>query len=176
MAAAPGAAIEIELSAADFRDISLTSPPAPAPTPFPDALLAEGPGRMSVAALARKVGLRTALAVTFAAGAVLAIVDAQRYSVPPRPADIPIAHVSDPGANVISNVPPTQDAPLVRFANPFDRTEVFEFPPGTSRAQARSAVAALLRERARERIAAGQDRTPARQTRPAKPPTRVAAR
>ena len=51
--------------------------------------------------------------------------------------------------------PPTNSAPL-RFANPFDRKEVFEFPPGTSRAAARDAVAELLYERAQDRrVSAG---------------------
>jgi hypothetical protein len=35
--------------------------------------------------------------------------------------------------------------------NPFDKKEVFEFPPGTSQADARDAVAQLLAERARDR-------------------------
>ena len=39
----------------------------------------------------------------------------------------------------------------VRFTNPFDNSEVFEFPPGTSPAEARDAVAALLMKRAQER-------------------------
>ncbi len=43
------------------------------------------------------------------------------------------------------------DATPVRFVNPFDRKEVFEFSPGTSEADARQAVAELLSERARER-------------------------
>ena len=42
------------------------------------------------------------------------------------------------------------DSP-VRFSNPFDGSEVFEFPAGTSDEQARQSVAALLLERARER-------------------------
>jgi hypothetical protein len=39
----------------------------------------------------------------------------------------------------------------VRFKNPFDAGEIFEFPPGTSQAEARAAVAATLLERARQR-------------------------
>ena len=35
--------------------------------------------------------------------------------------------------------------------NPFDRTEVFEFPAGTSKAASREKVAALLLQRARAR-------------------------
>lgn len=45
---------------------------------------------------------------------------------------------------------PGQDEP-VRFANPFDAAEVFEFPPGTTEAEARDAVAAVLKERAMSR-------------------------
>jgi len=41
----------------------------------------------------------------------------------------------------------------VRFANPFDAVEVFEFPPGTSREHAREAVAQFLIDRARSRHA-----------------------
>jgi len=43
-----------------------------------------------------------------------------------------------------------QEAPL-RFANPFDPSEVFEFPAGTSEDVARQQVADTLLERARER-------------------------
>jgi len=46
------------------------------------------------------------------------------------------------------------DSP-VRFGNPFDASEVFEFPPGTSVDQARQSVAAMLLQRARDRQAAG---------------------
>lgn len=42
------------------------------------------------------------------------------------------------------------DSP-VRFSNPFDASEVFEFPPGTSDEQARQSVAAILVQRARDR-------------------------
>jgi hypothetical protein len=43
----------------------------------------------------------------------------------------------------------------VKFVNPFDPTEVFEFPPGTSQATARDAVAELLLNRARHRLESG---------------------
>jgi hypothetical protein len=39
----------------------------------------------------------------------------------------------------------------VHFKNPFDRSEVFDFPPGTSEAEARDAVAKVLFERAQSR-------------------------
>jgi hypothetical protein len=53
------------------------------------------------------------------------------------------------------------DSP-VRFSNPFDASEVFEFPPGTSDEQARQSVAAILRQRARDRhVAEGVGNRPA---------------
>lgn len=45
----------------------------------------------------------------------------------------------------------TQAAP-VRITNSFDKSEVFEFPPGTSESDARAAVADLLLKRAIERM------------------------
>lgn len=45
-----------------------------------------------------------------------------------------------------------KDSP-VRFANPFDATEDFEFPAGTSEAEAREAIAGFLIERAMNRQA-----------------------
>jgi hypothetical protein len=42
-------------------------------------------------------------------------------------------------------------APPVRIVNSFDKTEVFEFPAGTSKADARAAVADILMKRALER-------------------------
>ena len=40
----------------------------------------------------------------------------------------------------------------VRIANPFDTTEVFEFPAGTTDAESRAKVAALLIHRAQNRL------------------------
>lgn len=39
----------------------------------------------------------------------------------------------------------------MRLTNPFDASEVFEFPPGTSEAEARDSVGRMLIERAMER-------------------------
>ncbi len=46
---------------------------------------------------------------------------------------------------------PHQSSPSIRVTNPFDSSEVFEFPPGTSRAEAHQFVANLLLQRARDR-------------------------
>ena len=51
-------------------------------------------------------------------------------------------------------LPSLQSAPLdqpLRVANPFDASEVFEFPAGTSEADAHEAVAGFLIERATRR-------------------------
>ena len=45
----------------------------------------------------------------------------------------------------------TPPRPAVKFRNPFDASEVFEFPPGTTRMEARHAVRETLLQRARER-------------------------
>jgi hypothetical protein len=47
---------------------------------------------------------------------------------------------------------PSADSDAMLIKNPFDRTEAFEFPPGTSKAEAREAVAKLLMERAHDRL------------------------
>jgi hypothetical protein len=49
------------------------------------------------------------------------------------------------------------DSPA-RFSNPFDASEVFEFPPGTSDEQARQSVATILLQRARDRQVAAAEK------------------
>jgi hypothetical protein len=50
-----------------------------------------------------------------------------------------------------ATLPAEPPGPPVRFRNPFDASEVFEFPPGTSDDSARESVAAMLLQRARDR-------------------------
>jgi hypothetical protein len=68
----------------------------------------------------------------------------ERLSLPPATG----TQVPPPGMDVAEPVTAT---PPVKYVNPFDRSEVFEFPPGTTRAEARDAVAQILMERARDR-------------------------
>ena len=68
---------------------------------------------------------------------------------------IQVAQTVDPKPAPVGNEPtPTGpsagEAMLIK--NPFDRTESFEFPPGTSKTEARQAVAKLLMERAHDRL------------------------
>jgi hypothetical protein len=58
------------------------------------------------------------------------------------------AHVGEERAPTV----PSADSEAMLIKNPFDRTEAFEFPPGTRKAEAREAVAKLLMERARDRL------------------------
>lgn len=53
--------------------------------------------------------------------------------------------------------PPAATPPLppVLYANPFDPSEVFEFPAGTSQTEAKQAVADMLLQRARDRQVSG---------------------
>lgn len=84
--------------------------------------------------------------------------------VPALPPPPPLAQ-ADEAPRAIATV--VEQAPPVRVRNPFDKKEVFEFPPGTTPEAARAAVADALLERARERQAAYEAKHPRkRRTRP----------
>jgi hypothetical protein len=88
-------------------------------------------------------------------GAALVVATAAAYGgkvfAPPGPTVEPPPLVL-PEIDEAAEVPVAQPAPEpVRVRNPFDRQEVFEFPPGTSEEAARDAVAEMLLARARER-------------------------
>jgi hypothetical protein len=51
---------------------------------------------------------------------------------------------------------PAAAADTVHFANPFDHTEIFEFPVGTSTEEAQARVAEILFQRAQERVPTSQ--------------------
>lgn len=87
------------------------------------------------------------------------------------PKSVPASSV--PASALAPASPATPDAP-VRFKNPFDASEVFEFPAGTSRAEMRDAVAELLSQRALERQSLFVKR-PRRNTKTADPNTSVTA-
>jgi hypothetical protein len=83
------------------------------------------------------------------APAVAAIPSPPATTAPPSP--LPAAAATATVAAAPAPAPSTDAPATVRFVNPFDKKEVFEFPPGTSQADARDAVAELLAERARDR-------------------------
>lgn len=59
-------------------------------------------------------------------------------------------NVALPGPPSQAQLSEVENSPT-RFTNPFDASEVFEFPPGTPADEARESVAEVLLERARER-------------------------
>jgi len=63
--------------------------------------------------------------------------------------------VAQPDLSAMQSMP--LDEPL-RVANPFDASEIFEFPAGTSEADANEAVAGFLIERAARRGVTGAQR------------------
>jgi hypothetical protein len=90
-------------------------------------------------------GLTLAAALVVA----MALVVWRGHPLPPPPAPA----VVSPTLVVIPpvTIPEPEQRPPVRVRNPFDATEVFEFPAGTSETEAREATAELLLERARDR-------------------------
>jgi hypothetical protein len=114
---------------------------------------------------------RLALLLCLSVGAVLFAVGRARVSAP-RVSSEESAVASAP---VVASAPieprvASSAEPPVRFANPFDPTEVFEFAAGTSNDDARDAVAKVLSERARERLATLRPKRGYR-GRPVTPPT-----
>ena len=89
-------------------------------------------------------GMAVALIVS---GAVVANLAAK-----PKPAPAPVLHASQPlPPPAPAAEPAAPAAEPVLYKNPFDRTEVFEFPAGTTHQEARDAVAKLLMDRAHGR-------------------------
>ena len=104
--------------------------------------------------------------VALALGVALAVlhfgVAKQRIS---RPAGRPLSPITTPARQMAAPEGPSTAASkqvTVRIANPFDRREIFEFPPGTSREYARTKVAEFLLDRARGRHVRHEQRSRSR--------------
>ena len=92
--------------------------------------------------------------IPFESATVIAVIAITLASAAYRSASTPTQRAEDRLAYV-SRSEETTSAPRgdpVRIRNPFDPSEVFEFPPGTSEAVARASAANLLLERGRERL------------------------
>ena len=116
-------------------------------TPSPAAFNARSASRARVVRSSLVVLVSVALAGVVAAGA-LRKSDKQAAVPPPPPAVVPVS-IPPPLVQSVELAPPE---PVV-LTNPFDRTEKFTFPPGTSKADARDQMATLLLQRAVERRA-----------------------
>jgi negative regulator of sigma E activity len=110
------------------------------------------PARTKVPAKPRQ-GRGAWIGVAVAAAAVAGVV----FALANRSPELPLRQAStDTVAAPEAQAEPAAQASApepVRIRNPFDDGEVFEFPPGTSKADAHDQVAALLRKRAEERLA-----------------------
>jgi hypothetical protein len=156
--------IEMELSESAMRLLSQAAalpPEAPCPTtknPAANAPEAPAAARSEAprgAASTRPPRFGMVFAIVAAASALLTAVVYLASARVRRPDSVALRVAAAPAAPVSVTPPPpsspSTNATPVRFVNPFDRKEVFEFPPGTSAADARQAVAELLSQRARER-------------------------
>ena len=149
-------AVEAEMNARDLRGLTdeflgkPTEPSAADPRPAkvsPAAIKARSAPRSRILRSSLVVLFSVALAGTIAiASGALRDSDKRAALPPPPPAVVP---VSEPPAPVqAAELPPPEPVVLV---NPFDKTEKFTFPPGTSKADARDQMAAMLLQRAVER-------------------------
>ena len=149
--------VEAEMDARDLRRLTdefLGKPTEPtasgrhAATASPPAMKARSASRARI--------LRSSLVVLFSvafAGVIVAGVlresDKRAAAMPPPPPAAVPDPVPPPSVQV-AELPPPEPVVLV---NPFDKTEKFTFPPGTSKADARDQMATLLLQRAVERRA-----------------------
>jgi hypothetical protein len=95
------------------------------------------------------VSLCVAIALGLAA-VTIALWPSPRRAEAATHSEPPVVPAKDPFASSTSQIALPEDSPM-RFTNPFDPSEVFEFPAGTSEDDARESVAQILFERARER-------------------------
>ena len=98
------------------------------------------------------------VALSLALAAIAAGYALYSYVAPVGAARLAGTHVVQPSVSQ-QEWSTVQTAPVgepVRVANPFDATEVFEFPAGTSEADAREAIAGFLIDRASRRAVAGR--------------------
>lgn len=145
-AVAKAAPIAVEM----FTPVAIAQPVPLRAAPAPGAVESRAPGKAG----SRWVAVTAAAGVVAVAAGLVGFLglDVFRTPAPPPPAAPAFAELTPLSLSVarIPEPPPPQGA-VVTFRNPFDRSEVFEFPPGTSRSDARAAVAQILLERARDR-------------------------
>lgn len=150
-------AVEAEISARDLRRLNdefLGKPTEPTAsgqhpaTPSRAAVNAKSASRARNLRAPLMVVCSIAVVGAIAAG-VLRESDKQVAALPPPPPVVAPAPEPLPTVQVADVVPPQ---PVV-LKNPFDPSETFTFPPGTSKADARDQMATLLLQRAVERRA-----------------------
>lgn len=136
------ACVAEETPRASTVDSSLPSMPTQTPSTDNSASLARG-------ALA---GIAGALVIVVAIASLSTArpTTGSKPSIPAQTSKANPAAAPAPGP-AASPSPALAEAEPLRFKNPFDKTEVFEFPPGTTLEEARASVAGLLMQRAQGR-------------------------
>ena len=121
--------ISVELSAEDMRAISQPPPVSSSP-----AGVYRAPLLVTLTLVTACLGV-----IGYVARASVGPVETDTAASTNVPARAPVPEPAAPAG------------PPVRFVNPFDRREVFEFPAGTDKQAAHDAVAEILLKRAAER-------------------------
>jgi hypothetical protein len=137
--------IELEFSAEQMLALSRAEAAVrsnPYPVPSPAKSLANAPKDQR--------GAWPAIILLILAASVLSGGIAYLATTPAQPLPLD-ADTGERPAALQNTAPPSADNTPVRFTNPFDVTEVFEFPLGTSATEVRQAVANLLLQRAQAR-------------------------
>lgn len=148
-------AVEAEMDARELRELAdaghgkstapTTTSNRQTTAPSAEAAADAAPSRTTLVRSPLVVLCGIAVAGTIAAAAL--------HESETRPAQGSSAVIAPPSPPPVEV--PTADVPqetdYVVLVNPFDESEVFRFPPGTSESDARDAMAALLLQRARER-------------------------
>lgn len=132
---------EIELSAQDLLALSDVGQVDEHPTPS-----ALPPPKPAKSASANKLSLPLSLiAAVGIVGATYVVASSDGATQSAANASQRVAPSESPAPQQFADTKP------VRFTNPFDAEEVFEFPAGTTETQARDAVADVLLKRAMSR-------------------------
>jgi hypothetical protein len=154
--------IELQFSAGQMQELSRAAEAGQTVIPSPGTVVL--PTRVKRHSPWATVGIAAVMSVVSSGLTYLATARAPAdLSGQPRTVPQHLAAAPAPQRAVPVEVP-------VKFINPFDATEVFEFPAGTTPVAARDAVAELLLNRARERRAETEfrlrDRKSAERVRP----------
>jgi hypothetical protein len=91
------------------------------------------------------------IVVAIASLSTARLTTAPKSSPPPQAPKLVAAAPAAAPATPEPSQPAVAAAQPLRFKNPFDKSEVFEFPAGTTLEEARASVADVLRQRAQDR-------------------------
>jgi hypothetical protein len=147
---------EIELSADELLDLSRAHPVAQSPSvprvERPNECLVSTP---PAAKRVTKIWHSPLVLASVGSVLLLATIATLRFETAAASlqTELPSAAAEVDAEDALEAPSEVQDTTPVRIRNPFDKSEVFEFPSGTSEQQAHDAVADMLLKRAMDRQA-----------------------